>query len=227
MSMPAPPATTSTTGPKILTFSGAVVLACAIVVIVVVVRLFLSVLPLGVVGADGAPGPEAVGGTDVPGSVTLPLSADTTYAVYLAHPSHADGVALSAAVSVTGVSGETVRSTAGPSGSSSSNGVGAHIVHTFRTSGAGEYTVDVPTLADPGVTPWATVVIAEGDDLPAFFTGVFGTVFGVFAAIGLGVAGTAMTLAGVIWWHLRSRARAAVPPGYAGQPPRRGEQGRA
>src|SRR5690625_2734790 len=100
------PVKTSTTGPKILTGVGVLMLLAAIAVAVGVVRLFLSVLPTGLVAADGAPGADAAGGTEVPGSVTLDLTGDSTYVVYLARPSGSTGVQLSDMVSVTGPDGQ-------------------------------------------------------------------------------------------------------------------------
>ncbi|SEE64163.1 hypothetical protein [Ruania alba] len=212
MSIPPPPAPTSTTGPKILTFSGAAVLVLAIAVIVVVVRLFLSVLPFGVVAADGAPGPDAAGGTEVPGTVSLELTADSTYVVYLAHPSGLDGVELAEAVTVTGPGGTPVAGIPAPASSSTMNGVTAQDVFAFRTDAAGEYTVAAPALADSAATPWATVVVAEGHDMQGFFGGLFGSVFGVFAAIALGVAGVGMTLGGAIWWYIRVHPQRPYAP---------------
>ncbi len=208
MTYPASPAKTSTTGPKILTFGGIGLLVVTAVLAVFVVRLFLSVLPLGIVDSDGSPGPDAVGGTDVPGSVTLTLETDTAYTVYLAFPSNT-AAALSEDPTVTDAMGTILPGLPAPASTSTIGGVSAEGVHTFRTSAAGEYTIDVPELADPDSTPWATAVVTEGDDLPAFFSGLFGTVFGVFLAIGLGVLGLGMVVGGGIWWYVRSRVRNA------------------
>ncbi|TDE99075.1 hypothetical protein EXU48_02530 [Occultella glacieicola] len=226
--MSTPPTRTSLRGPVILTAAGALVLVAAIVVAVLVVRLFLSVLPVGLVGADGVPGPEAVGGTDVPGTLTLELEADTTYTILLAHPSNAQAVALGDAITVTGPDGRPATSTIGPSTTVDNNGVSARSIDVFTTAAAGAYAIVVPPLDNPAATAWATVVVAEGDELPGFIGGIFGTIFGVFLALGLGVAGVAMIVGGAVWWHIHSRARRSFgagggPGGYPGQYPQPGQ----
>lgn len=220
------PVKTSTTGPKILTAVGVLLLVAAVAVIVLVARLFLSVLPTGIVAADGAPGPDAAGGTEVPGTVTLSLPASTVYAVYLAHPSTVDGLALSDPVTVTGPDGQPASFAATPSGTTTSNGVTAEDVSAFQTGAAGDYTVTVPELEDPDATPWATVIVTESDNIPGFIGGVFGTIAGVFVAIGLGLAGLTVTIIGAIWWYTRHQNQRQVgaggpnPPGqYPGPPP--------
>ncbi|WP_147918904.1 hypothetical protein [Ruania zhangjianzhongii] len=213
------PVQTSTKGPKILTAVGVLLLLAAIAVIVLVVRLFLSVLPTGIIAADGAPGPDAAGGTEVPGTVTLSLPAQTTYAVYLAHPSSVDGLLLSDRITVTGPDGQAASPAATPSGTTTSNGVSASDVSSFRTGAAGDYTVTVPELEDPDATPWATVIVTESDNIPGFIGGVFGTIAGVFVAIGLGLAGLTVTIIGVIWWYTRRQNRRRVEAGGPNPPP--------
>src|SRR5699024_11091454 len=144
------------TGPKILTGVGVLMLIAALPVAGLVVRLFLSVLPTGIVGADGAPGPDAVGGTEVPGSVTLDLPASSAFAIYLARPSGSTGVQHSDIVSVTGPEGQEAFPGFTPIGSVAVRGVSARIVYFFRTGDAGEYTVTAPELTDPDAVEWAT-----------------------------------------------------------------------
>lgn len=219
------PVKTSTRGPKILTWVGVGLLVAALAVVVLVVRLFLSVLPTGIVSADGAPGPDAVGGTAVPGTATLSLRADTTYAVYLAHPSGVS-VQLSDEVVVTGPDGQPAGPAATPSGTTTSNGVTARDISAFRTGAAGDYTIAAPELEDPDTTGWATIIVTESDDIPGFIGGVFGTIAGVFVAIGLGISGLTVTIIGAIWWYTRRQNQRQVeaggssPPGpYPGPPP--------
>ncbi|UFU02713.1 hypothetical protein LQF12_14675 [Ruania suaedae] len=216
MAYPALPVKTSTTGPKILTFAGAFALLVTVAVAVLVVRLFLSVVPLGVVAADGAPGPDAVGGTEVPGSVSVELAADTTYVVYLAAPTGSEAE-LAGDVTVTDPAGAEVPRIPGPASTSTRDGVTAEDVYTFRAGAAGEYTVAAPALADPSASASASIVVAQGHDMPGFFAGLFGTIFGVFLAIGLGMVGLGMTVAGGIWWYVR-RSRRRLSPGAP--PPR-------
>lgn len=222
------PVKTSTRGPKILTAVGVFLLVATAAVVAGVVWLFLSVLPTGIIGSDGEPGADAVGGTEVPGTVTLSLPAGTTYAVYLAHPSSAGDVLLSDQITVTGPDGQPAGPAVIPSGTTTRNGVTAHDVSSFRTGDAGDYTVTVPELADPDATPWATIIVAEGEDVRGFVGGVFGTIAGVFLAIGLGLAGLIVTTIGAIWWYTRRQNQRQVggggpnppPPGqYPGSPP--------
>ncbi|HIZ37909.1 MAG TPA: hypothetical protein H9815_19195 [Candidatus Ruania gallistercoris] len=213
------PVKTSTRGPKILTAVGVVLLLAAIAVVVLVVRLFLSVLPTGIVAADGAPGQEAAGGTEVPGTVTLSLPADTTYAIYLAHPSSADDVELSDRITVTGPDGQAAIPAPTPSGTLTRSGVSAHDVSSFRTGAAGDYTVTAPELQDPDSTAWATIIVAESDNIPGFIGSVFGTIAGVFLAIGLGLAGLIVTIIGAIWWYTRGQNRRRVEAGGPNPPP--------
>lgn len=212
------PVKTSTTGPKILTAVGVLMLIAALAVVGLVVRLFLSVLPTGIVGADGAPGPDAVGGTEVPGSVTLDLPASSAFAVYLARPSGSTGVQLSDTVSVTGPDGQEAFPGITPSGSVDVRGVSARDVYSFRTSDAGEYTVTAPELTDPDAVEWATIIVAPSKEVPAFFGGIFGTIAGVFVAIGLGGAGLIVTIIGAVWWYTRSKDRRRVEAGQHGAP---------
>ena len=219
------PVKTSTQGPKILTAVGVVLLLAAIAVVVLVVRLFLSVLPTGIVAADGAPGPDAAGGTGVPGTVTLSLPADTTYAIYLAHPTGVS-VQLSDEIVVTGPDGQPAGSAATPSGTTTHHGVTARDVDAFRTGAAGNYTLTAPELENPDPSRWATIIVTESDSIPGFVGGVFGTIAGVFVAIGLGLAGLTVTIVGAIWWYTRRQNQRQVGAGgpnrpgqYPGPPP--------
>lgn len=211
--MTSQPVKTSTRGPKLLTAIGALCLVGAVVVAVIVVRLFLSVVPFGITSADGGPGNNAVGGVEVPGEVTLTLDGDTTYAVYLAHPSAADGIVLADRVTVTGPGGAEVARVAGASDHSTTNSVSAESLFTFRTGSAGEYTVDAPPLAGPAATPWAQVIVAPQKALGGFLGSLFGTIAGVFVTIGLAGAGVVMVLIGGIWWYTRSKARKQLQRG--------------
>ncbi|MBZ2198392.1 hypothetical protein [Occultella gossypii] len=218
--MSTPPVKTAVRGPIILTVTGAVVLIAAIVIGVIVVRLFLSVLPLGLVGSDGGPGPDAAGGAEVPGTLTLDLEADSTYVVLLSYPSNAPEPELSDSVTVIGPDGEPAAPAAGASLTVTTGGVSARDIEYVQTGAAGPYTIEVPPLADPAATPWARIVVAEVDALPGFFAGVAGSIAGVFLVFGLGIAGVAMVIGGAVWWSSRARAgRAqAAGPGQGGYP---------
>ena len=75
--------------------------------------------------------------------------------------------------------------------------------------------------------------MTESDSIPGFVGGVFGTIAGVFVAIGLGLAGLTVTIVGAIWWYTRRQNQRQVgaggpnrpgqypnPPGqYPGPPP--------
>ena len=85
-------------------------------------------------------------------------------------------------------------------------------VAAFTVTSAGEHTIVVPGSPSEG----AVAVVAEGQQTSTFLVGVFGTIAGVFLAVGLGFVGLLVTAGGVVWWALRARARTAGPVGRAG-----------
>lgn len=204
---------TSRKAPVAVTILGAVCLVGAVVAAVIAVRLFMSVIPLGVVAADGSPGSKAVGGVEVPGQVALRLDADTTYAVYLARPAAADDVDLMGPVTLVGPDGAEVAHVPGASGHSSMNGVEAETLFTFSTADAGEYTLAAPPMAPSSWAPWAHVIVTPAPATGGFIASVFGTIAGIFVTIGLALAGGILVIVGGIWWYTRAKARRQLQAG--------------
>lgn len=206
----APTGPRSTRGAKVLTFSGAFLLLLTVVVAVLVARVFVGVLPTGVVTSGGEPGPAVVASVDAPGAVEVELEADR-YAVYLAQPSTGsddpeDAVGLAGDLLVTGVDGTVVDASGSThvSMSTGRGGVSAHTVASFTITEPGTYEVIVPPTTDGSP---ATVLLTPDQDFAPFFAGIFGSVLGVFVAIGLGILGFLMTAGGIVWWVLARRPR--------------------
>ncbi|HLR28892.1 MAG TPA: hypothetical protein VK086_09385 [Ruania sp.] len=204
---------TSRKGPITLTVVGAVLLIAAVVVAVMVARVFFSVVPTGVLSADGGPGEEAVGGTEVPGEVTVALEADSVYAVYLARPASAVEAELLDQVRVTAAGGADVTPVPGPDSNTTVNDVAASSILTFRTGAAGEYTVSAPPLTASSDAAWATVIVAPHHEIGGFVSSLLSSIAGVFIALGLGGAGIVLMLIGAVWWYTRSRTRKQVLAG--------------
>lgn len=215
MSSPAPqhsptPAPRSTRGAKVLTFSGAFVLLLTIAVGIGVARVFVGVLPVGVLASDGGPGPETVASLDAPGAVEVELDADR-YAVYVAQPTDGRGadddpVGLASDLLVADPDGAVVDTSGGTHVSSTTGrgGVTAHTVASFTITEPGTYQVVAPATEDGSP---ATVLIAPDQDFAPFFAGIFGSILGVFLAIGLGLIGGLMLVGGIVWWVLARRPR--------------------
>ncbi len=210
---PRPAPRTSLVGPVVLTSVGALLLVATAVVAVLVVRTFLSIVPLGVLDASGGPGSAAVASTSAPGTTTAVLEPGYHH-LYLVVPSDEHEAGLPGTVELTGPDGETLPAEPSPlDGTASTGGSRAVLVAGFRVVEPGEYTLTVPEAT----TQDAQVVLVRGPDLTQFVSGIFGTVGGVFVAIALGVVGLGLTIGGVIWWVVRAgaRRRAAAAPGSA------------
>lgn len=205
----APVAPRSTRGAKILTFSGAFMLLLTLAVGVVVVRTFVGVLPLGLVTSQGEPGSEVVASLDAPGVTEVELAADR-YAVYVAQPSTGDDaenvVGLATDLLVTSSDGTVVDTSHGTqvTATTGGGGVTAHTVASFTITEPGTYTVIAPATEDGSP---ATVLLAPDQDFAPFFAGIFGSILGVFLAIGLGLLGFLMLLGGIVWWVVARRPR--------------------
>lgn len=202
---PVPPR--STRGAQLLTVGGVVVLVLALAVSVGVARVFLGVLPLGVLTSDGEPGPAVVASLDAPGATEVELAADR-YAVYLAGPTTGedDAVELASDLLVSAPDGTVVDTSRGTQVTSTTAGGGrtARTVGSFTITEPGTYTVIAPATDDGS---GATVLLTPDQDFAPFFAGVFGSIFGVFLAIGLGLVGFLMLAGGIVWWVLARRTR--------------------
>jgi hypothetical protein len=77
-------------------------------------------------------------------------------------------------------------------------------VGSFTITEPGTYTVIAPATED-GST--ATVLLTLDQDVRPFLAGVFGSILGVFLAVGPGLVGVFMTAGGIVWWVLARRTR--------------------
>ncbi|WP_448630926.1 hypothetical protein [Cellulomonas soli] len=208
MSLPAarPARSTSLTGPIWLTASGAVVLLVALAIGVGTVLLLVRTASSGVVTMGGQPGEQVVAELDAPGTGTVELEAGERYAVHLVtSASMTDDADLLGEVQLTSPSGQSIVVDASPSVhmETTMGSWHAESVAAFTAPEDGVYDVTVPS-AD---VDDARVLIAPDKAFGSFFAGIFGSVLGVFAAIGLGLLGLGLTIGGIIWWVMRARAR--------------------
>lgn len=203
----------SLVGPVVLTSAGVLLLVATTVVAVLVVRTFLSLLPLGVIDAQGDAGPSAVAWTAVPGAVDADL-APGRYDVFLVVDDDDAHTGLDADVRVVGPDGSPVAvdDAPGVSINAQRGDRRASNVAAFTVTTAGQHTVVVPGSASDG----ALAVVAEGQRTSSFLVGVFGTIGGVFLAIVLGLLGLGVTAGGTVWWALRARARTVGPTAHVG-----------
>jgi hypothetical protein len=204
----------STRGAKILTTCGAFVLLLALAVSIGVARVFVGVLPLGVVTSDGEPGSAVVASLDAPGATEVELAADR-YAVYVAQPSTGrgsvdgdgdDAVGLATDLLVSSADGTVVDTSRGTQVTMSTGGGGvtARTVASFTITEPGTYSVIAPATEDGSP---ATVLLAPDQDLAPFFAGIFGSILGVVLAVGLGLVGVLVLAGGIVWWVLARRTR--------------------
>jgi hypothetical protein len=200
----------STRGAKVLTASGALVLVGTVVVAVLVGRTFIGLIPVGLLGPDGEPGPAVVASIDAPGSAQVDLDAGR-YAVLVAYEADGDAqegdeLELVGDLQVLAPDGTPVRASGGAQVTmrSARGDVVAHTVAAFTVAQPGTHTVTVPATQDGSP---ATVLLTPDQDFLPFFTGIFSTILGVFLVIGLGFVGTAMAVGGGIWWALARRPR--------------------
>ena len=207
--VPQRPGGTSLGGPVTITTIGVLLLVATAVVAFFVVRTFVSIVPFGVLDGSGNPGSASVASTSAPGTTTATLEPGY-YDLYLVVPASEQYARLEGTAELVHADGTSVTAEPpGVNGTATMGGSRAFIVAGFRVETAGEHTLTVPVASSPD----AQVVLVEGHDLAGFMSGVFGTVGGVFLAIGLGVVGFGLTVGGVIWWVVRARARRRVAAG--------------
>lgn len=200
----------STRGARILTAIGALLCVGAVVLAVVTGRQFVSLLPLDVLGSDGGAGSAVVGTVEAPGTAEVRLGAGR-YAILLAQNQpgeQAELAELAGDLRVIAPDGTSVAADAGPQVSlnASRGGISARSIGAIVAAEPGVYVLTAPRMAD-GST--ATVMLTPDQDFAPFLTGIFGTVFGVFGVIVLGLVGLGTTVGGIVWWVLAQRPRTA------------------
>lgn len=198
---PTPPRGRWGTGPKVLSWIGAIVLALSVAAGVLGVTAFLNVLPVGVVDAQGGPGASALGGGDVPGSATITVDRGELIVVWEVTAADGSRSLSPQDVRVSGADGAVTVTRAEVGGTSSAGGARAITIAQFLAPSAGEYTVEVAA----GTGAAEGFVLAQGDSFPAFFGGVFATIGLWFLALGGGALGLGLLLGGIIWGAVRAR----------------------
>ena len=195
----------STRGAKILTALGALVCLGGLVLGVVIAVQFVRLLPLDVLGPDGAPGSAVVAVVEAPGTADARLEAGR-YAIVLTQRQPVGSGGLASDLSVTAPDGTAVATDARPQVSmhASRGSYAARSVGAFVAAEPGIYTVTAPRMADG--TP-ATVMLTKDQDVAPFVTGIVSTVFGLIAVIVVGLLGCGMLLGGIVWWVMARRPR--------------------
>lgn len=205
-----PPRPRSTRGPAGLTLAGVLLVLAAAVVAAVLARGMAGMLPTDLLDADGEPASGVVGVVDAPGTARMDLEADTDYAVYLAMQAPGEDAALADDVRVQAPDGRVTQasSAAEVSVTTSRGPTTAWTVGAFETNEAGTYTLTAPAVRGGAD---ALVLVAPDQPVLPFVAGIFGTVLGVFVAIGLSLAGVPMTVLGVVWWRRRAAELRGAP----------------
>ncbi|NTW39416.1 MAG: hypothetical protein HGA44_05935, partial [Cellulomonadaceae bacterium] len=150
-------------------------------------------------------GSGVIAEVDAPGTGTVELEAGERYALHLVTPGYGDDADLLGDIELTAPSGDTVDVDGSPTVhmETTMGSWHAESVAAFIAPEDGVYEITVPS-AD---VDDARVLVAPDQAFAPFFAGIFGSVLGVFVAIGLGILGLGLTIGGIIWWVFRSRAR--------------------
>jgi hypothetical protein len=198
--MTTPALTTSTVGPRWVTFIGIALLVAGLGAGVGSLVMFARALPTGIVAADGSLGDAVILAVDPGGSGTATLDGGTTYGLWLVGD---EDVLVSQAPVVTGPDGSSAQVI--PTAVDATvdiGGVSALYVWDLRTDAAGTYTVQ----ADPACK--ATLALTPAESSLDIVTSVSLTLLLVFVAVGLGAAGIGLVIGGGVWWsHRRHNQR--------------------
>lgn len=204
MTVPVPQ--TRTRGPRALTLTGVALCVLAAAVAVLAGRLFVEVLPTGVLTREGEPGSAVVGVVPAPGSADVVLE-EGRYAVWLATEEpvgEGEAGVLEDEIAVTAPDGVAVDvHDGGVQGTVSFAGIGAHTVATFETPAEGRYSVVAPTV---GSAADARLLVVPATDFPGFFSGLLGTIGATFLAVALAAVGVGLAVGGGLVWASRRTA---------------------
>ena len=232
-------------GPKILTFSGAIVLVVGLISLAAAVVMLFGALPTDVMSRSGTQGPDAVTSSEIgavmmvqtPGQTYLELwevqPARGTYDADSSARSKRDGFSLrSTSVTVRAPEGESLSIAGSQSGGSLRiSDFEAKAFASFWAESAGTYEVTfdppagyvAPTSIAGGSHP-VDVIVADSSGTASFFLGIFGSIGLVFIGIGGLVLGIFLMIPGIIWWVTRrKRIERETPSGptppYSSSPP--------
>ena len=211
------------TGPKVLTWVGAVLLGVGLAAGAFGMGTFVDMLPVGIVTADGEPGPRTIGGGDLPGSVEVDASQGDHLVIWQLSIGEPAIHQRPENVTVTGPNGDVrvirdqVRSTA------QAGEARAQTFAEFEADTEGGYLVEV----DAGTSDATAFAVSAGASFEGFFSGIFSTMALWLVAITASPAGLGLLVAGIAWGTTRAR-RPALPPSPGlppgpGLPPRPGQ----
>lgn len=221
MNMPPAPPRPSTRGPKIMTFSGIVILLVGVVAAGFAVTMFMASLPLNVVTQDGRPGESAIAGFAVSQEFKLDSPGATNYDLWEVQAASSGAFDLARDdVDVRNPDGESVYVTnTQVSGNTTAGRFKAATLASFTATKSGSYTITVtPGYGFSGPSTDGSgpvgVIVKEGTEFGSFLTGIFSTIAAVFIGIAGLLIGGGLTIGGGIWWAtVKRRAR---PTGTAG-----------
>lgn len=214
---PPPPKPASTTGPKILTFSGIAVLLLGIVALIFGITTMVSNLPLNIITAQGQPGSAALAALTMSEEFELSSAGGLSYDLWEVQQSPTGQFGLEPdTVSVIGPDGNSVAvEPTEVSGSSSVGGFKAQSFASFSAAKAGSYTIVItpgPGYSGPSTNFSGTeglsadspapvdAVMTEGSDFSSFFTGLFTSVGGIIVGVFALLVGGGLTIGGIAWW---------------------------
>lgn len=132
-----------------MTFIGGGLLVVGVVLLVFAIIGLISILPTGIIGRRGEPGPDALLSIDGAEPASLDSAGGVSYALRQVTEHHHDRSLGPADVQVTGPGGELVpvRSPS-VSAHSNANGVQSHAFGAFHATQPGDYRVVVSTGTD-------------------------------------------------------------------------------
>lgn len=228
---PPAPKTASTTGPKILTFSGIAVLLIGLVALIFAITSMVSTLPLNVITSQGQPGSGSLAGLTVAEDHEFTSPGGLSYDLWEVQQSPNGQFGLDReSVTVIGPDGVrvTVRGSE-VSGSSSVDGFKAQSFASFAAQQAGSYTITItpaPGYSGPSSnfsgaegseannTGTVDAVITKGSEFTTLFTGVFTFIGGIMVGIAGLLLGGGLTIGGIAWWiNANGRRKRGFAPG--------------
>lgn len=219
---PPAPKPASTTGPKILTFSGIFLLLVGLAGIGIAIAMIIGNLPMNVITPQGQPGSDALAGITASEELQFDSPGGTSYDLWEVQASlGGQSIFGTASVTVTGPDGSAVSvRNAEVNGNMT---LGTYRAETFASFQAAESGTYIITLTPrPGSEPLSSnvefgeatpvdAVLSQGSEFPSFLTGIFTSIGAMFLGIFALLLGFGLVIGGVIWWvSVNGRRRRAA-----------------